>query len=223
MRYGSEHKDKTRRRILAAASESFRERGLAESGIDEIMRRAGLTHGGFYAHFHGKDELVAEACISVFEDAVENLQRIATRRTRDERLRLFIDSYLSARHRDNRSSGCLVAAVGADIARLSGPARAGYERGFSGHLERLARALGLADNPVAALRLATELLGALVGTLLVARALGGTDASDSLLHSMRRRLRTQFGLETISGVRAHSVLPAVPTNDFLLAHAGFLS
>ena len=73
MRYPPEHKTATRRRILEAAGQAFRERGVAETGVDEVMRRAGLTHGGFYAHFRDKTELLAEACAAAFDTAVPNL------------------------------------------------------------------------------------------------------------------------------------------------------
>src|SRR5436190_3914199 len=102
MRYPPAHKEATRRRIVDAASQAFRERGVAETGVDEVMRRAGLTHGGFYAHFRDKSELVAEACASAFDAAVPNLDRIAAAPTSSERARLLIDSYPAARHRDHR-------------------------------------------------------------------------------------------------------------------------
>src|SRR5476651_2643891 len=114
MRYPPSHKLATRRRILEAAGHAFRERGVAETGVDEVMRRAGLTHGGFYAHFHDKTELVAEACAAAFDAAGPNLERIAALPTRAARVRMLVDSYLAVRHRDNRGSGCLIVAVGAD-------------------------------------------------------------------------------------------------------------
>src|SRR5882724_9038795 len=107
MRYPPDHKQVTHRRILEAASQAFREQGVAETGVDEVMRRAGLTHGGFYAHFRDKTELVAEACAAAFDAAVPNLDRIARQATAAARARMLIDSYLSVRHRDNRGSGCL--------------------------------------------------------------------------------------------------------------------
>src|SRR5437868_15158363 len=112
MRYPAAHKHLTRHRIIDAASQVFRERGIAETGVDEVMRRAGLTHGGFYAHFRDKSELVAEACTAAFEAAIPNLDRIAAQPTRAGRARLLIEPYLSARHRDNRRSGRVIVAGG---------------------------------------------------------------------------------------------------------------
>lgn len=211
MRYPPAHKHATRRRILEAAGQAFREQGVAETGVDEVMRRAGLTHGGFYAHFRDKTELVAEACTAAFNAAVPNLERIAALPTRGARARMLIDSYLAARHRDNRGSGCLIVAVGADMARLQGAARAGYSRGFTRHLDRLAAALCLSRDPERNRALVTQLMSALVGALLFARAIDDPVRSDAILHSMRRHLRATFGAEPARPA------PATPAHDFMRA------
>lgn len=192
MRYPAHHKLVTRRRIVAAASAAFRERGVENTGVDEVMRRAGLTHGGFYAHFGDKAELVAEACTEAFEGAVLNLERIAAQPTAAKRARLLIDSYLSARHRDNRGSGCLVVAVGADMARLDGAGREGYARGFARHLDRLCAALRLARDGENNRDRVTHLMSSLVGALLFARAAETAERSEALLGSARRMLRAEF-------------------------------
>lgn len=192
MRYPPSHKQATRTRIIAAASEAFRERGVEGTGVDEVMRRAGLTHGGFYAHFRDKSELVAEACAEAFDTAVVNLERIASQPTATRRARVLIDSYLSKHHRDNRGSGCLVVAVGADMARLSGPARRGYAHGFVRHIDRLCDALRLARDPEENRDRVTHLMSSLVGALIFARATDDPSRSDALLSSSRRMLRKSF-------------------------------
>jgi TetR/AcrR family transcriptional repressor of nem operon len=193
VRYPSDHKLQTRRRIVAAASAAFRERGVDSTGVDEVMRRAGLTHGGFYAHFHDKSELVAEACAEAFAGAVVNLERIAALPTPAQRARLLIDSYLSQHHRDNRGSGCLVVAVGADMGRLAGRGRAGFAEGFVRHLDRLGAALRLSPDPERNRDLVTHLMSSLVGALIFARAIDDPARSDALLASSRRMLRREFG------------------------------
>jgi TetR/AcrR family transcriptional repressor of nem operon len=215
MRYPREHKEVTRRRIIDAAGQAFRERGVAETGVDEVMRRAGLTHGGFYAHFRDKTELIAEACAAAFDAAVPNLHRIASAETPAARARLLIDSYLGARHRDNRGSGCLVVAVGADMVRLRGAARAGYAKGFAKHLERLADALRLSPDPALNRERVTQLMSTLVGALLFARAIDDPVQSDAMLHGMRRQLRAHFCSERDSGREIAGPAPvvkAVPTS-----------
>jgi TetR/AcrR family transcriptional repressor of nem operon len=226
VRYPPAHKTATRRRILDAAAQAFRERGVAETGVDEVMRRAGLTHGGFYAHFHDKTELVAEACAAAFDAAVPNLDRIAAAPTPAGRARLLIDSYLAGRHRDNRGSGCFVVAVGADMIRLKGAARAGYVRGFAQHLDRLCAALRLHGDPQRNREQVTHLMGSLVGALLFARAIDDPVQSDAMLHAMRRQLRTEFCREETAtdpsprppdGGKPTLARAAGPTHDFMRA------
>lgn len=210
MRYPRTHKEATRRRILDAAGQAFRERGVAETGVDEVMRRAGLTHGGFYAHFRDKTELIAEACAAAFDAAVPNLERIAAGATPAARARMLIDSYLGTRHRDNRGSGCLVVAVSADMVRLRGAARTGYARGFAQHLDRLASALRLSTDPQLNRERVTQLMSSLVGALLFARAVDDPSQSDAMLHAMRRQLRAQFcrACESEMSCARPSVAPA---------------
>lgn len=210
MRYPPSHKVATRRRILEAAALAFREKGVSETGVDEVMRRAGLTHGGFYAHFQDKTELVAEACAAAFDAAVPNLERIAAAPTPAARARLLIDSYLGARHRDNRGSGCVVVAVGADMVRLRGAARAGYARGFTRHLERLAAALRLCEDPKTNFERVSQLMSSLVGALLFARAIDDPAQSDAMLSAMRRLLRTQFCVAGVASGTPREVPVAAP-------------
>jgi len=192
MRYSPEHKSTTRRRIVAAASEAFREKGVDGTGVDEVMRRAGLTHGGFYAHFHSKLELLAEACAEAFDAALDNLERIAGQQSPAQRARVLIDSYLSRHHRDNPGSGCLIVAVGADMARFSGAGREGYSQGFERHLDRLCAALRLSDDPEMNRDRVNHLMSSLVGALLFARAVDDPQRSAALLLSARRTLREEF-------------------------------
>jgi TetR/AcrR family transcriptional repressor of nem operon len=216
MRYPPEHKSATRRRIVEAAGRAFRERGVAETGVDEVMRRAGLTHGGFYAYFRDKTELVAEACAAAFDAAGPNLARIAALPTPAARARLLIDSYLAARHRDNRGAGCMVVAVAADMARLSGAARVGYSRGFAQHIERLGAALRLSDDAETNRVRVTHLMSSLVGALLFARAIDDAGQSDAILHAMRRCLRAEFGGEPAAAARGRAQ-GTVAAHDFFRA------
>jgi TetR/AcrR family transcriptional repressor of nem operon len=215
MRYPRAHKEATRRRILDAAGQAFRERGVAETGVDEVMRRAGLTHGGFYAHFRDKTELIAEACAAAFDAAIPNLERIAAAATPAARARLLIDSYLGARHRDNRGSGCLVVAVSADMVRLRGAARAGYARGFAQHLDRLAGALRLSPEARENRERVTQLMSSLVGALLFARAVDDPGQSDAMLFAMRRQLRAQFCRDCES--ETPGAMPSVAPADSIAA------
>lgn len=192
MRYATDHKLTTRTRILQAASEVFRERGVAATGVDEVMRRAGLTHGGFYAHFRGKSELVADACASGFDAGRVNLARIAALPSRRDRVRALVLSYLSPRHRDNPAGGCLVAALGFEAARSTGQARQSYSTALQQHRARLAAALRLAADDKENERLTTALLSQLVGALILARSLADPAESTELLAQARQTALDHF-------------------------------
>jgi TetR/AcrR family transcriptional repressor of nem operon len=191
---------------------------VSETGVDDVMRRAGLTHGGFYGHFSDKAELVAEACAAGFDEAVPNLERIAALPTPSARARLLIDSYLSTHHRDNRASGCLVVAIATDIARLKGAARTGYSRAFGRHMDRLAAALRLSPDPEKNRARTTQLMSSLVGGLLLARAIDDPAQSAAILHETRRRLRAEFARNEIrAGGDRESRLEFSPSHDLLRA------
>jgi TetR/AcrR family transcriptional regulator, transcriptional repressor for nem operon len=209
VRYPPTHKNATRRRIVEAAGRAFRERGVAETGVDEVMRLAGLTHGGFYAHFRDKSELVSEACEAAFDAAIANLERISSAPTPAARARLLIDSYLARRHRDNAGSGCVVVAVGADMSRVRGAARTSYSRGLMAHLDRLTAALRMHRDADKNRDRVMHLISALVGALLVARAIDDPVRSDQVLHAMRRQLRAEFCRERPGAIGVES------GNDFM--------
>ena len=192
MRYAIDHKLTTRSRILQAASEVFRERGVAATGVDEVMRRAGLTHGGFYAHFRGKSELVAHACASGFDAGRANLARIAALPTRRARVRALVLSYLSPLHRDNPAGGCLVAALGFEAARSTGESRQSYSVALQQHRVRLATALRLSSDDKQNERLTTALLGQLVGALILARSMANPSESAAVLAQARQTALDHF-------------------------------
>ena len=186
MRYSPSHKRTTRRRILDAASAAFRERGLATTGVDEVMRRAGMTHGVFYAHFRDKTELVAEACATGFDQAVTNLNRIAALPTPRARVRALVLSYLGENHRAHAAAGCLLASLGSEMARLEGETRIIFAEAFQRHRARVAEAIALDPDPVENQRRANALLGMLAGTLVFARTIPDPVESAALLSQARR-------------------------------------
>src|SRR5579864_9566650 len=112
MPWQADHKERTRRRIIEAAAAAFRERGIAGIGIADIMQRAGLTHGGFYAHFKSKDELLAEVQGIMAVRRARTAEAVAER-PRDEKLMAVAAAYLTSRHREHPESGCMIAAIGA--------------------------------------------------------------------------------------------------------------
>jgi len=119
MRYGAEHKQQTRERVLTQAAKAIREDGPHQLGVADVMAKAGLTHGGFYAHFKSKDELVAATIDAMFAQGRERMALETSDRTPTEALRNYVNFYLSRSHRDARESGCPLPYLAADAPRLT--------------------------------------------------------------------------------------------------------
>src|SRR5258708_24013965 len=130
MRYDSEHKERTRTRVVSAAAKAILANGPHRIGVAEVMGKAGLTHGGFYAHFASRNDLIVAAIKFMFDEAVKNLQRLTRDKSPAEALAAYLDWYLSPRHRDARETGCPMAALAGDLPRLETAARRRMFRGL---------------------------------------------------------------------------------------------
>jgi len=104
MRYDAEHKQKTREKVLKAAAKAIRADGPHRVGVADVMSKAGLTHGGFYAHFTSKDDLIAAAIEQMFDESRIRMARETEDKPPREALRSYIDFYLSSGHRDARQT-----------------------------------------------------------------------------------------------------------------------
>src|SRR3954451_3495480 len=104
MRHSKEDKAASHERIVEVAAARIREAGTEQPGVAEIMKAAGLTHGGFYKHFGSRDELIAEAVERAMADSGPRIAEVAA--GADDLLTAFVDAYLSAEHRDDPGSGC---------------------------------------------------------------------------------------------------------------------
>jgi TetR/AcrR family transcriptional repressor of nem operon len=195
MRYDAEHKQKTRERVLQEAAKAIRAEGPHQIAVAGVMARAGLTHGGFYAHFASKDELVVAAIGQMFDEGADRVARETTGRTPAAGLAAYIDFYLSTEHRDARTTGCPMPFMAADLPRLSQPARARFAQGVAGlrgKLGALLEQLGHADAKTEA----SSMLAELVGALSLARAEPDRERSDTILARSKASLKQRFGLES---------------------------
>ncbi|WP_027136129.1 TetR/AcrR family transcriptional regulator [Geminicoccus roseus] len=170
MKVSREQMLENRRRILEAASRLFRDKGVAAVTVAEVMKAAGLTHGGFYGHFQSKDELVAWT--------VEHA--LAANLAGEVELAEFARSYLSPRHRDERAGGCATVALGPETIRQTPEARAAMTRGLRRQIERLARTAPGADE-AARRQAAIGSWAAMVGALLLARISDDSDLAEEIL------------------------------------------
>ena len=174
MRMSNEEKQKSRARILKAASRRFRENGIAGTGVADVMKDAGMTHGGFYKHFEDKDALVRAALAEAFGDVLdpESLEKDAD---------TFKERYLSTAHRDASGKGCPIAALGGEVARLDPAIRAVMSDGVQARIALLRNARTGTTRPREA---AIRDLATLVGALVLSRAVEGT-LSDEVMAAVR--------------------------------------
>ncbi len=193
MRYGADHKEKTRARVLSEAARAIRAEGPHRIAVADVMARAGLTHGGFYAHFKSKDDLVANAIGEMFADARRRFATETEGYDAEEGLGRYIDFYLSARHRDRADTGCPLPALAADLPRLTPAAKARYGEGVAALTHALYVRLAHIGRPDAQ-TLAPSILSELVGALSLARAVGGGEQSDGVLAASRTAVRARVGL-----------------------------
>ncbi|MGQ9367561.1 TetR/AcrR family transcriptional regulator [Azospirillum sp. ST 5-10] len=183
MRVSREQAAENRRRIVEVAGALFRERGFNGIGVADLMKEAGLTHGGFYGHFASKDDLAAEACTRTLAAAAERWERTAAAAPGDA-LAAIAAFYLAPAHRDAPAAGCPIAALAVDVARQGGPARRAFTGGLRPFVELLARCLP-GRSAAAQRRAALASLSGLVGAVILARAVDDPALSDEILDAAR--------------------------------------
>lgn len=188
-RIANSRKEETHERIVAVAARAIRERGYAGVGVAEVMKEAGLTHGGFYAHFDSRDALLVEALERAGRESFEALAQAAERRARKggSAFRSLVETYLSDSLLASLEHGCPVAALGSDMPRQSE-----IVREASAH--RVRRLIADVRNalPHRQRAAATAVAGTLVGALQLARALGDGQEGRSVLADTRRSLLAQY-------------------------------
>jgi TetR/AcrR family transcriptional repressor of nem operon len=179
-----------RERIVDTAARLFRQKGYDGIGVADLMKSAGLTHGGFYGHFASKEDLLAEATAHALTGSVQRwAQQAAAAATPSAALAGIAGRYLSATHRDQPETGCAITALGADVARLGPAVRGALTVGATGQiavLEQCAAAAGA--SAVEARRQALASYAAMVGAMVLARAVDGEALSEEILAAVRASL-----------------------------------
>lgn len=182
MRVSRDQMQANRLRILASASRLFREKGFEAVSVAEVMKAAGLTHGGFYGHFDSKDDLIAQAIAHIFT-AQEGGQGD---------LGAYLNAYLSPEHRDSVGEGCPTAALVADIRRQTPAARLAMTEGFRSQIDRIAKAIA-APGADASRRQAVGAWAAMVGAVVLARAIDDPALSGEILDETRAWIEGGLG------------------------------
>jgi TetR/AcrR family transcriptional repressor of nem operon len=184
MRYSREHKLETHARIVKRASVRLREKGAHGIGVADLMKDAGLTHGGFYAHFDSREALVIEAFAHAMDRATERWRKAAEAMPAEKRLTTIVDNYLSPAHRDDPGHGCAVPTLAAEIARESPKTRKAFASKLEEMIDMLAAQVP-GGSPKAARKQAMSTLATMMGTLVMARVAGTGEFSEEILAAGR--------------------------------------
>jgi TetR/AcrR family transcriptional regulator, transcriptional repressor for nem operon len=176
-RYGKQHKQATRQRILETAGRRLKRDGIDGSGIATLMADAGLTNGAFYAHFASKQDLVATAVADQLRNQRESLSTLAPGRAG---IAQYVRAYLSVEHRDNPDDGCPSAALLDEIGRCPDAVKRAYTDGLLAGIDDIAARLAPEDPPSARAK-TLSVFALMVGTLQFSRALADRQLADEVL------------------------------------------
>jgi TetR/AcrR family transcriptional regulator, transcriptional repressor for nem operon len=186
VRYGKEHKQATRQRIIKAAGRRLKRDGIDGSGVATLMADAGLTNGAFYAHFASKEDLVTTAVADELRTQSENLGAVAPGRGGVEQL---VRAYLSPEHRDNTEDGCPSAALLDEIGRCADTTKQAYTDGVLAFIDDIAARLAPHDPPSARVK-TLSVYAQMIGTLQLSRALADRQLADEILEQGIRNALT---------------------------------
>ncbi|MFG3591190.1 TetR/AcrR family transcriptional regulator [Bradyrhizobium sp. RDI18] len=184
MRYGENHRRQTHTRIVENASYGLRQRGAKGLSVVDLMKLAGLTHGGFYNHFDSRAALVSEAIAFAMDQTTERWKKLTNDNANGERFEALVADYLSLRHRDNTKHGCALPALAADVARSSRNERLTLASKLEGMIDVLIELLP-DEAPQQARQIATGAIATLVGSIVLSRAVGAGKLSDGILDAGR--------------------------------------
>lgn len=189
MRVSREQAAENRERIVDVAARLFRERGFDGVGVADLMKNAGLTHGGFYGHFDSKEALMAEACEHAIAETGKRWQTL-TRQGEPGAFGRLARRYLSARHRDQPGDGCVLAALANDAARQSPPVRHAYTRSVQRFIALLAGVVP-GRGEAARRRKAVAACATMVGALILSRAVDDDALSREILDAVTDQLNAR--------------------------------
>ena len=182
-------KDESHDRIVRVAAARFRETGVEGIGVVDLMKGAGLSHGGFYRHFGSRDDLVAEAIERALRDGGQAVQAVVNRAHPPAvLLGALVDGYLSAAHRDNLATSCAVTTLAGDVARSNERARSAYTRQVVIYLELLTKLIAGEKQKSRRMK-AIAALSTLVGAVSMARAVNDEKLSREILKSAAEVLK----------------------------------
>jgi TetR/AcrR family transcriptional regulator, transcriptional repressor for nem operon len=188
-RIANTRKEDTHDRIVEVAARAIRQRGYAGVGVADVMKEAGLTHGGFYAHFDSREALMVEALERARRDAAEGMARVLEPHIgkAGSAFRMLVEVYLRPAHLAGMETGCLVAALSCDMPRQSEAVLEASRRCVDNLIAQVRAVLPESEHPNAAM-----IAGTLIGTLQIARILGDNAQGLAVLAEARKALIEQY-------------------------------
>jgi TetR/AcrR family transcriptional repressor of nem operon len=190
MRYLKGHGQQTGGRIVEEASHGLRQAGFDSMSVADLMKLVGLTHGGLYAHFESREALALEAFASAMDRTISQWRSHMNGVPPDERFDAFVAAYLTPGHRDDRARGCVLPALGTDIARSGQTARRVFAAKLDEMIEVIAGSVP-GKSAKQARQIATAALATMIGSIALARAVGDKKLSDEILGIGRQALSGQ--------------------------------
>ncbi len=211
-RVSREQTESNRLAIEAASSRLFRERGIKNVSVADLMASAGLTHGGFYGHFDSKDALAAQVCASAFEASAQRWRDRAQASADRAGVRgAIVEGYLSKKSRDLPGHGCPATTLATDVSRepVESAIRTAFVSGLERLIDELAALQGSADAQTDRAQALAD-LSMLAGAQLLARATIGSPLSDELLVAAKRRLLSTQAALSSADAATSAKKPASP-------------
>jgi len=190
MKVSREQAALNRERVVEVAAKLFREKGFDGIGVADLMKGAGLTHGGFYGQFGSKEDLLVEACGKALEGSLAGWSRLAVGTPR-EQLGKIVGSYLSPAHRANPGKGCSMTTLAADAPRVGPAVRQTLTQGARAQIGMLTELHGKLDPDAAPdeqRRRAIAAYAGMVGAMMLARAVEDEALSDEILETVKAAL-----------------------------------
>ena len=188
----SSKKEETRERILRAAARAIRKYGYEGVGVADVMKEAGLTHGGFYAHFVSRDALLAAAADQAGAESIEHLTRAIAAAKPGQELMALVDTYLSDGHMAAPEKGCAIAAAGSEVPRQQADVRRAASRRIKDLVSLIERQFPEWGKSAAHDK-AMSIAATLVGALVLARAVDDTQLSNRIRKAARELIRAAAG------------------------------
>jgi TetR/AcrR family transcriptional regulator, transcriptional repressor for nem operon len=188
MPYSKEHKQQVRKQILKSTIVNIKKYGIQKTSVPTIMKGAGLTHGGFYAHFPNKETLIQEACYFATEEMIHRLQTLCQASKEASNITVIIDHYLSTKHRDNPGAGCVLPAISAEMATLSPLLKNVFTECLNRYIAFISEIGNIPKDTSYAI------VSLLVGTLTLSRAVQDENMSRQFLLAGRKQAKKLAGI-----------------------------